>query len=65
MFIDELRRHINSQIQVATPGQVLAGVLAAVNAEVITLRTSTFPGYDGAEDVMIRIENIGYVRVFE
>jgi len=64
MFIDELNQRLNSQVQVVTPNQVVAGILVEVSTASVKIRTSAYPGYNGAEDVMIRIDTIAYVRFF-
>lgn len=65
MFIDELNQRLNSQVQVVTAGQVVAGILVEASTVSVTVRTSAYPGYNGAEDVIVRMDTIAYVRFFQ
>lgn len=64
MFVDVLRERIGSQCEVFTPNELVSGVLLAVTQEVAVVRTTSYPGYGGEEDVSVRLANIGYVRFF-
>lgn len=65
MFIDQLRMRIDQSVQVVTPGQIASGILIAATTGSVTVRTSSYPGYNGAQDVVIRMDTIAYVRFYE
>jgi|GEM_PF-2104787 len=64
MFIDELRERLNQQAQIVTAEENILGILVAVTESIVTIRTSSYPGYGGAEDVSVRVDAIAYVRFF-
>lgn len=64
MFDDQLRERIGLSCEVFTPEQVISGVLIAVTEDFAIVRTTSYPGYGGEEDVSARLANIGYVRFF-
>ncbi len=63
MFEQELRGYIGRQVQIATSTDVIAGTLISVTNAAATVRTSGYPGYGGAEDVVVRLDTIAYVRI--
>lgn len=64
MFADQLRARIGFTCEVFTPNQVISGVLIAVTTDSAVVRTTSYPGYGGEEDVSARLASIGYVRFF-
>lgn len=64
MFENELREHIGDRTQVVTPDETFTGILTAVGAGTVTVRTSPYPGYGEPDDVTVGIGSIAYVRFF-
>lgn len=65
MFENELRSRLNQQAQVVTSADSVTGLLVGVTSSTVTIRVTQYPGYGGADDVIVRIETIAYVRFFE